>query len=194
MRPALGRCEGWKGCDERGAVRRTRGGGVRPTGMGRERTRRDAGERAHRRAASDGAIRSPPARGVPAHRLAGGRLLRGRERPGACPSCRATTTDTRRARRATAIPVRSRTARCLAILGSLVFSRRLARSRTPDLRRAARSPFDRHLPRGGSSAAAASVRWPGRSQRAEILRVVWKSETTLNQTTESTGRRPDPSG
>ena len=103
--------------------------------------------------------------------------------------------QTRRARRATAIPVRSRTARCLAILGSLVFSRRLARSRTPDLRRAARSPFDRHLPRGGSSAAAASIRWPGRSQRAEkFLRVVWKSETTLNQTTESTGRRPDPSG
>ena len=32
------------------------------------------------------------------------------------------------------------------------------------------------------------------SELRNFLRVVWKSETTLNQTTESTGRRPDPSG
>lgn len=64
-----------------------RGGGLprRARGVGQPRAGGDPRERAHRRAPTHGTIRPTQARGLQAHRVTRGRMLRRRERPGANP-------------------------------------------------------------------------------------------------------------
>ena len=64
-----------------------RGGGLprRARGVGQPRAGGDPRERAHRRAPTNGTIRPTQARGLQAHRVTRGRMLRRRERPGARP-------------------------------------------------------------------------------------------------------------